>query len=117
MTDSGKLRGLLSLQKKADGDDGFGTVIPGAGAWEEQAKASAQMSPLTRGAGEAVTNARLTGVQPYVARIRSTSVTRLMDNTWRAVDRNGKIYDVTAVADPFGDNHWLDVMMTQGAVA
>ncbi len=115
MTNAGKLKGLYLFQQRAPGDDGFGTA-DNSGDWATVFKAAGQQTALTRGATESVVNARLAGVQPFTVRIRYNVVSATVDSTWRAVDRLGKVYNITAIADPDGSGRWLDALMTTGQV-
>jgi head-tail adaptor len=115
MTNSGNLGMLYQFQRRTAADDGFGTVTPGAGPWEDVFKAAGQPTPLTRRGGEKMTEGLLLGNMPYSVRIRYSPTTRAVDSTWRAIDREGKVYNVNAVADADGKRRWIDVVMTSGA--
>lgn len=115
MTDkrgAGKLREKLLFQRRAVVDDGFGNEV--AGDWETQFTAAADLIPL-RG-GEPVLAARLTGVQPFIIRIRSCIAARAVNTAWRAVDarQTSRVFNITAAVDPDNKNAWIDMMATQG---
>ena len=118
MTDkrgAGKLRNRLHFQRRAVIDDGFGNEQ--AGDWETRFDAFAEFIPL-RG-GEPVIAARLTGVQPFVVRIRSNPTSREVTTAWRIVDarRPNRVLNITSIADPDNKNDWLDMMATEGVAA
>ena len=65
------------------------------GAWEEVTTCAARIQPL-KGA-EPVLAQRLDGVQPFVIYVMASSLTRPIDNTYRAVNtRSGEIYGINA---------------------
>jgi head-tail adaptor len=111
----GALRERLHFQKRGDGDDGMGTVIPGIGDFETVFTAYSGMRPRT--GGEEVTAARLAGRQPYVVTVRNSSQTRAVTTAWRLVDaRNeNRIFAISSpLADPDGKNQWLEFIATEG---
>ncbi|MGO7185294.1 head-tail adaptor protein [Rhizobium brockwellii] len=109
---AGKLREKLLFQRRAIVDDGMGNEQ--SGDWETKFTAAAELIPL-RG-GEPVLAARLSGVQPYIIRIRSCAAAREVTTAWRAVDarQQSKTFNITAAVDPDNKNAWLDIMATQG---
>lgn len=114
MTDprgAGKLRDKLLFQRREIVDDGFGNEQ--SGEWETKFTAAADLIPLK--GGEPVLASRLSGVQPYIIRIRSCSDAREVTPAWRAVDaRNqSRMFNITAAVDPDNKNAWLDIMATQ----
>lgn len=114
---SGDLRHLLSFQRKGDADDGFGTIIPGAGPFAEVFHAVARLTPL-RGGTETIVAGRLAGVQPYTCTFRSHPAARDATTDWRIVDlRTNKIYQVKSpISDPDQKNAYLDMLIQEGAV-
>lgn len=113
---AGELRGLYSFQRKTDVDDGFGTVVPGAGPFAEVFKSAGAMTPM-RGS-EAVVAGRLAGIQPYVLRIRSNADARLVTTDWRVVDvRTSRVYQIQSpTSDADMKNAYLDMLVQEGAV-
>ncbi|MGO6848005.1 head-tail adaptor protein [Rhizobium leguminosarum bv. viciae] len=109
---AGKLRDKLLFQRRAIVDDGMGNEQ--SGDWETKFTAAAELIPL-RG-GEPVMAARLSGVQPYIIRIRSCATAREVTPAWRAVDarQQSRTFNITAAVDPDNKNAWLDIMATQG---
>ncbi|QKK18646.1 head-tail adaptor protein [Rhizobium indicum] len=114
MTDTrgaGKLREKLLFQRRAIVDDGFGNE---SGDWETEFTAAAELIPLK--GGEPVMAARLSGVQPFIIKIRGCNAARSVTPAWRAVDaRNpARLFNITAAVDPDNKNAWIDIMATQG---
>ncbi len=109
---SGALRVKLHFQYKAMVDDGYGNEQ--AGPWQTIFTDFAELIPL-RG-GEPVLAARLTGVQPYVVRVRSHTASREVTPSWRAVDvRNPKrVLNIRSVSDQDQTNAWLEMMADDG---
>ncbi|QIG68371.1 head-tail joining protein [Rhizobium phage RHph_Y3_56_1] len=109
---AGTLREKLLFQCRAIVDDGFGNEQ--SGDWETKFAAAAELIPLK--GGEPVLAARLTGVQPYIIRIRSCTDARAVTSAWRAVDarHQSRSFNITAAVDPDNKNAWLDLMATQG---
>ncbi|MDI7923400.1 head-tail adaptor protein [Ferirhizobium litorale] len=112
---AGRMRAKLHFQRREISDDGYGNPI--SGEFATVFSAAAEMMPL-RG-GEPVLAARLTGVQPYIVRIRSHAAARQVTPAWRIVDARNqeRVFNVTAISDPDGKGAWLDVMATQGEAA
>ncbi|NEI48652.1 head-tail adaptor protein [Rhizobium leguminosarum] len=115
MTDTrgaGKLRQKLLFQRRAIVDDGMGNEQ--SGDFATIFTAAAELIPLK--GGEPVLAARLSGVQPFIIKIRGCSAARGVTPAWRAVDaRNpAKLFNITAAVDPDNKNAWLDIMATQG---
>ncbi|MCW5722140.1 MAG: head-tail adaptor protein [Devosia sp.] len=111
----GAIRRRLHLQRRADGDDGFGNTISGAGKFETVGTVFASLTPRT--GGEEVTAARLSGRQPYIVRVRNLPITRQITVAWQMVDtRNqGRVLAVTSPpADPNGKNQWLEFLVVEG---
>lgn len=107
----------MGFQKRTYGDDGLGgsgTVGP----FETVFTVWVWMKPL-RGS-EAVMGDRLSGRQPYVAKVRQSSQTRQITSDWQIVDPN--IQDrvlavVSPPADPDGKGAWLEMIATEGVVS
>ncbi|MGQ3213004.1 MAG: head-tail adaptor protein [Shinella sp.] len=109
---SGALRVKLHFQNRPLVDDGMGNEQ--SGPWETVFSDYAELIPM-RG-GETVIAARLTGVQPYIVRVRSHTASREISPSWRAVDaRNPKrVLNIRTVSDPDEKNAWLDMMTDDG---
>ena len=112
---AGGLRQKLHFQRRAIVDDGFGNEI--SGPFETVFTDVAEFIPL-RG-GEGVQAARLTGVSPYIVRVRSSTNTRSVTAAWQMVDaRSGRVFAITAPpTDPDQKNAWLDIMATDGVAS
>lgn len=109
---AGSLRERLHFQQRETGQDGYGNEQPGE--WKTIFSAAAEAIPL-RGT-EAVMAERLSGVQPFVFRLRSSKNSRAVDATWRAVDaRNSKrVFNIKTNIDPDSRNAWRDMTMIEG---
>lgn len=109
----GRMRELLHFQRRKIVDDGYGNEV--SGDFATVFTAPAELVPL-RG-GEPVQAARLTGVQPYTVRIRSSSQSRQITPAWRAVDaRNAsRILNIRTVTNPDQKSAWLDLLVDDGA--
>ena len=109
---AGKLRERLHFQRRGPPEDEYGN--PQSGEFETVFTAAAELIPM-RGS-EPVIAARLTGVQPYIVRVYSTTESRLVSPAWRAVDaRNpNRIFNITAAANVDQKNRMIDFMATQG---
>jgi head-tail adaptor len=109
---AGKMRERLEFQKREMVDDGFGNEV--AGDFVTVFTDAAELIPLK--GGEPVIAARLSGVQPFIVRVRSSTATRDVTTAWRAIDaRNApRIFNITSVANYDQKNAYLDMMATQG---
>lgn len=114
----GVLRERLHFQVRPSGDDGWGTPVAGSGDFVTQFTQRAGMRP--RIGGEAVTAARLTGVQPYVVTVRHSPQMKDVTTAWRLVDARDerRFFNVVAPpADPDGTNKWLEILVTEGVAS
>ncbi|MBB6224564.1 head-tail adaptor protein [Rhizobium leguminosarum] len=109
---AGRLREKMFFQRRQLLDDGFGNEQ--AGDWETIFTSAAGLTPLK--GSEPVIASRLSGVQPFVLRIRSCRAARDVTTAWRAVDvRNqSRIFNITSVANFDEKNAYLDMMAVQG---
>ncbi|NNH56912.1 head-tail adaptor protein [Rhizobium laguerreae] len=115
MTDTrgaGELREKLLFQRRAIVDDNYGNEQ--SGDFATVFTAAAELIPLK--GGEPVLAARLSGVQPFLIKIRGCAAAREVTPAWRAVDaRNpARLFNITAAVDPDNKNAWIDIMATQG---
>lgn len=110
-----RMREKLNFQRREIVDDGFGNEV--SGEFTTFFTAAAELIPLT--GSETVIAARLTGVQPYIIRIRSHVAAREVTTAWRAVDaRNAsRIFNITSAANIDEKNAYIDMMATQGVAA
>lgn len=111
----GALLYRLHFQRRADVDDGFGNVIPGAGDFTTAFTMDAAMRP--RNGGETVMQARLQGRQPWIVTVRSCAPMKDVTTAWRLVDaRNAnRSFDINAApVDQDGKGKWLDLLVTEG---
>lgn len=112
---AGRMRELLHFQRQGAtpaGEPDYGS--PQAGDWETVFTEPAELAPM-RG-GEPVQAARLTGVQPYIVRIRSHTATREITPAWRAVDaRNPKrVFNIRTITNTDQKNAWIDLLVDDG---
>lgn len=92
---AGKMRAKLAFQRRANDDDGFGTVVTGD--FETQFFEFAELVP--RFGGEAVLSGRLTGSQPYTVTVRQNNNTRQVTAAWRVLNvRTGEAYSIVSPA-------------------
>lgn len=111
---AGQLKARLQFQSPKAASDGYGNEEEG---WQEEQEVSAQIIPLK--GGEQVLAQRLSGTQPVVIRVRSSSFTRGIGADWRAVDvHSDAIYQVKAPpADMDQKRQYLDILAEQGVAA
>ena len=108
---AGALRELLAYETRQEIDDGAGNPI--SGAWTEQFKAPADVTPL-RGT-EAVMASRLQGIQPFLVTVRYTAASAAIKTDGRLRDaRSGATYAITS-AVPRKSRDYVDVMCGEGA--
>lgn len=112
---AGAMRERMHFQRKEALDDGMGNEV--SGSFQTVFTDAAELVPL-RG-GESVMASRLTGVQPYIVRVRSSTRTRAVGADWRIVDaRSGAVYAITSPpTNQDQKNAWIDIMVTQGVAA
>lgn len=111
---AGRLRQKLHFQQRLPREDEYGNTVED---FQTVFTDAAEFIPL-RG-GEGVQAARLTGVQPYIVRVRSSTRTRAVTSDWQMVDaRSGKVFAITTPpTDPDQKNAWLDIMATDGVAS
>lgn len=109
---AGKMRTLLQFQRRAQSDDGFGTVTTGE--FETVFTDYAELIP--RMGSEPVFQSRLQGQQPYTVRVRSNAWTREVDATWRVVNaRTAAVYSIVSPsADLTQKNQYLEFLAVVG---
>lgn len=96
-------------------DDGHGNYTSG---WSDEFTVSARIMPL-RG-GEQVMASRLSGTQPVVIQVRSSSQTRTISTDWQAVDARdaSRVFQIKAPpANMDEKNAFLDILAEQGVAA
>lgn len=109
-------RFLFDFQRRALKDDGMGNVFEG-GEFETVFRTYGNSTP-DRSGTESVQNGSLTGLQVFAVQIPSSVKSRLVDNTWRAVNvRTGVSYNVVAAVDANGANSNINIVMTSGSNA
>ena len=111
----GALRERLHFQRRADGNDGMGGTIPGAGAFATAFTVSAGLRPRT--GGEAVTAARLDGRQPFVVTVRWSQQMLNVTTAWQLADArndNRVLNIISPPADPDGRRQWLEFLAEEG---
>lgn len=110
---AGKLRERLSFEKRADLAEpgtGSGTV---RGQWVSQFQPFSAAILYMRG-GEDVLASRLSGIQPAIITVRSTSETRRIDASWRARDlKTGAIFNIKA-PNPTADRKFIEFLAETG---
>ncbi|MGY6251638.1 head-tail adaptor protein [Bosea thiooxidans] len=108
---AGALNQVVAFQVRSEADDGYGNPITGD--FATQFHEPCRLQPLK--GGEPVLAARLTRVQPYVLRVRSSARTRRIGIDWRAVNtRTGAIYNITAIINQDERNAYLEMLVTSG---
>lgn len=118
---AGALRGRVHFQKRATTESPW---LPGQtteGDFETVFTCAAEFVPL-RGS-ETVIASRLQGVQPYIVRVRQSSQTRQVDETWRVVDARApqppdvkaRVFAIKAPpTDPDQKRTRLEILCEQG---
>lgn len=105
MTTEVELIHRVTFQRRAADDNG-----DELGAWVSFCTRAAKLVNL-RGS-ETVMQQRLQGEQPVLLVVRACSSTRLVNNSWRAVnDRSGQIYDLSAATET-DDRAWMEILAT-----
>jgi hypothetical protein len=100
---AGELRFRLAFQRRVEGDTGDRT-----GAWITEFRRRAKRVILK--GGEGVLAQRIQGDQPTLLVVRACSDTRLIDNSWRAIDEDSRqMFDLStaAVTD---DRTWIEIL-------
>lgn len=112
---AGAMRQKVHFQRRTPQDDGHGNEV--SGDFETVFTDAAEFIPL-RG-GEGVQAARLTGLQPYIVRVRSSIRARDVTADWQLVDaRSGRVLAITAPpVNTDQKNAWLDIMVTDGVAS
>ena len=108
---SGSLSEVVAFQVRSEADDQYGNPI--SGTFTTQFFEPCRLQPLK--GGEPVLAARLTKVQPYVLRVRSSARTRRVGVDWRAVNnRSGVVYNIKTVTNVDERGAYLDMMVVEG---
>lgn len=116
---AGQLRERVTFQRRDRTPDGYGNEV--AGGWTDQFTVYARLMP--RLGGEEVIAARMTGVQPYILTVRSSSLTRGVSPDWRAYDarrgigENGepaRLFEILSIANVDEKNAYIDFLVREG---
>lgn len=103
-------RNFLIFQRPSFESDGYGNT---RGDFEDIFTARGAIR--FKFGGEHVTASRLAGVQPLTIEIRSTAMSRLVDESWRVHDRTAmKYYNVRSIVNPDGRNRWIEILCDSG---
>ena len=112
---AGKLRSKLHFQKRGQSDDGFGNAVTGE--FETIFTDAAEIIP--RMGNETVMASRLQGAQPVTIRVRSSTLTRVLNATWRAIDaRNATVYSIVSPTSDLDQKAaYIEMLATVGSQA
>lgn len=103
-------RNRLTFQRPQYISDGYGNT---RGDFEDIFEARGSIR--AKFGGEEVTAARLAGVQPITVSIRSTPMSRLVDESWRIYDKTeSAIYNIRSIANPDQRNRMLEMLCHRG---
>lgn len=105
--EAGKLTYRFHLQRRAADENG-----DRLGVWTTEATVWANIRFL-RGS-EPVIAQRLQGVQPAVITVRTSTLSRQVDNSWRAVDARSNQVWAIQTAIPTDDRAWIEITATSG---
>lgn len=115
---SGSLRGRVHLQKRSTEPDPWGGPDR-EGDFATVATVACEFVALK--GGEQVIASRLQGVQPYIVKVRQSTTTRAVDETWRLVDarpiagQSARVFAIKAPpTDPDQKRAWLEILVEQG---
>lgn len=92
MTRAGQLKDSVTLQQRAADENGDRL----SDTWGDDIVRNARIVYLRR--GETVLEARLQGVQPAVITVYRDANVDQVTNGWRAVSREGRVFDIKSVA-------------------
>ncbi|NGN45178.1 head-tail adaptor protein [Mesorhizobium sp. CGMCC 1.15528] len=108
---AGSLSERITFQVRGVVPDGYGNDVTGP--FADQFIEPARLAP--RLGSEPVIAARLTGVQPFLLTVRSSTRTRQITPAWRAVNaRTGVTYNIKAIVNPDERNQYLELLVVQG---
>ena len=100
---TGQLRDRITLQRRADDENG-----DPLGGWSSAFWRMVKLLNL-RG-GEGVLQQRLQGSQPVLLVVRADPETRMIDNSFRAINhRTRQIYDLSAASET-QDRTWVEIL-------
>lgn len=104
------LQDRVAFDKRVTIEDEYGATI---GDFEEQFVVAASFQYLK--GGESVLAARLTGTQPVIIRVRSSSDTVQIATDWRARNaRDDTVYNIKSIMPAPINGDFLDVLATAG---
>ncbi|MBY3386402.1 head-tail adaptor protein [Rhizobium laguerreae] len=109
---AGNLRSKLHFQQRGQSDDGYGGTV--VGEYSTVFTDAAEIIP--RMGTETVIASRLQGVQPFTIRVRSSTQTRELDATWRALDaRTTTVYSIVSPPTNLDQkNAYIEMLATTG---
>lgn len=108
---AGALNSLVTFQRRLDSDDGLGN--PQSGPWTDQLTEPCRLMPKL--GGEGVFASRLQQTQPFIMTVRSSTRTRAIDGSWRAVNaRTGETYNIKTNVNADERGAYLEPLVVQG---
>lgn len=106
-TIAGRLNFRFAFDKRISIDDGFGNK---QGDWQEQFKIWSAKKYLT--GGENVVAARLSGLQPVLLTVRTSTLTKLIETHWRCRDLStGEIFNIKNVRSESDREGYMDILV------
>jgi len=104
---AGNLRHRIAFDLREEVSDGYGNE---EGEFVEQFVVWAGVE--AKFGGETVTQARLSGKQPFILTIRQSTNARLITTDWRARDkRTNQIFNIRSIADPNDRRAFLELLV------
>lgn len=111
MTEAGQLRERVAFEYRPTSQDAYGNEE--AGTWTIACTVAARIKPA-RGS-ESIQAARLAGKEPVVITVRSSSQTRVANQSWRIRDiRKGTLYNIRSIVNPDEHGVFLDMECDAG---
>ena len=108
---AGSLNHLCDLQIKTEETDTYGNVQ--VGPWATQFTEPCRL--MAKLGGEGVFAGRLQGTQPFIMTVRSSTRTRALNGSWRAVNaRTGETYNIKTNVNVDERNGYLELLVVAG---
>ncbi len=107
---AGSLSDLVRFERREDVLTDDGNV---QGDWVAQFTEPCRL--MAKLGGEGVFASRVQGTQPFIMTVRSSTRTRAVDGSWRAVNaRTGAIYNIKTSVNIDERNAYLELLVVEG---
>jgi len=109
---AGDLRFRVGFFQRALQSDGYGNT---QSEFPDDPEFTVSAAIVPKLGGESIQAARLVGRKHVNITVRSSGVTRMVSESWKARDmRSGVDYNIRSIIDPDGKRQWIEMLCEEG---